>query len=109
MRPGYRDIGPKRLRSAALHALCRLPAAFVAMLLGVPLLSGSAAPAVSAAAPGFAFNWIGAPSAAQPWVPAPANDWDLLLTSIDPTNEVKGGTFPAGHGADCGAPPATHP
>src|SRR5438105_1205853 len=109
MRPRYRGLAPGDLRSASLRVLRRLPAGVVVALLGVPLLAESPAPAASAAAPGLAFNWAGAPSAAQSWVPGASNDWDVLKTnSVNASDQVVSGAFQASHGADCGAPPATH-
>jgi hypothetical protein len=56
---------------------------------------------------GYTFNWSGAPTAPQSVVPA---TWDVQIHQRD---EAMSGdtTFPmqAQHGADCGAPPATHP
>jgi len=86
---------------------------FFVSVLAPALLIGSqvAAPVPVAAAPtGFSFNWTGTPAAPLDWVPRPTNDWDL-----DPTNgnvestDIAGGPFQGGHGADCGAPPSTHP
>lgn len=81
----------------------------VATLFLVPVLLGTRqVPVVSAAAPGFAFNWNGTPPSAQRWIPASMNDWDLLEVGLNPTDQVEGGSFAAGHGATCTAPPDTH-
>jgi hypothetical protein len=100
------DFG--RLRLVAGRMSRRLRALLVAVLL-TPALAGQAAPVASAAPAGFAFNWTGAPSAAQQWVPGATNDWDVLKTnSVNTSDGVVSGSFEAGHGADCAAPPATH-
>ena len=96
----------RRQSVAAARVVVRL---LVVALLAVPLLVGSRqVPVASAAAPSFAFNWTGTPPAAQQWVPAAMNDWDLLEINQDPMDQIKGGTFPAAHGAGCTAPPDTH-
>jgi hypothetical protein len=77
-------------------------AALVGLLLGLSL---TLAPTASA---DFAFQWSGTPASPQRWVPGP-NSWDALLTNVN--NEgtgISSGSFQGGHGADCGAPPATH-
>jgi hypothetical protein len=82
----------------------RLPPLLAALAL-LALTTMAPAPA-AATSPGFAFNWPQAPAAPQPWVPGPVNDWDLV-TNIDGPTDANG-TMEASHGADCGAPPATH-
>jgi len=68
------------------------------------LVSGLAlAPNASAS---FIFNWAGAPTTPQRWVPAPINDWDLIATDDLATDLA--GTMQAQHGSDCSAPLATH-
>jgi hypothetical protein len=93
----------------ALARLCRtLPALFAALLLG-PIMT-SPAPAVAASAD-FNFNWTGKPAVPQPWVPGAVNDWDLIETNDQPTDNLAGHfkPMPAAHGSDCSAPPAVHP
>lgn len=88
----------------------RLPLVFGAAFL-LPLLAGGGnVPVASAAstASAFAFNWAGSPATPRAWVPGSMNDWDMLQSSINPSDELKGGSFPASHGADCGPPPAVH-
>jgi len=79
-------------------------------LLAVPLMAGGKTTVTaSAAGPSFTFNWDGSPSVPQSWVPAAANDWDLLQINNGSTDDnVQDGTFAAGHGPDCSAPPAMH-
>jgi hypothetical protein len=60
-----------------------------------------------AATSAFNFNWQGTPSSPQAWVPGQVNDWDLISNIDGPTDS--NGSMQAGHGPDCGAPPATHP
>jgi hypothetical protein len=85
----------------------RLPALIVGLLL-TPWLMGVNAP-VAAAAPAFAFNWTGVPSAPQRWVPASMNDWDVLTTNnVQASDGIISGAFQASHGAGCEAPPASH-
>jgi hypothetical protein len=77
--------------------------------LALFLLAASAptpVPVAAAASTGFGFNWASAPSSPQPWVPGQLNDWDLLSNIDVPTDA--NGAMEASHGADCGAPPATH-
>jgi hypothetical protein len=75
----------------------------------LPLLLIDIVPQTAAvsAASGFSFNWTGLPAAPQPWVPGPVNDWDLFSNIDGPTD--LNGAMNAGHGTDCGPPPATHP
>jgi hypothetical protein len=80
----------------------------VTLLLSVGLLAGApgAAPVAAAEIPGpFAFQWTGNPSAPQPWQP---KDWDLIVHARDQRTWTQLDPMPAQHGADCGAPPATH-
>jgi hypothetical protein len=82
----------------------------LSLIACVPLLLvafGSPAAPVAAATPSsFDFNWSGTPGSPQPWVPAQVNDWDLISNIAGPTDAS--GSMQAGHGSDCGAPPATH-
>ena len=51
----------------------------------------------------FSFNWTGTPSSPQSVVPT---GWDVQIHRRDPVDSME--AMDAGHGADCGAPPATH-
>src|SRR5712664_1798155 len=109
MTPGNRVSDPRSSASDARRGRARSPRVFGLLSLALLMVGGQAAPAASAAAPSFMFNWTGAPNAPQPWVPASMNDWDVLESAAGaPMAQAQGGTFQAGHGADCGAPPATH-
>ena len=81
--------------------------AALGLLASVPLLAvdGRAATGPAAAGDVFSFNWSGRPSAPQPWVP---QGWDVIVHSRDARTWQALDPMPAQHGADCGAPPATH-
>jgi hypothetical protein len=64
----------------------------------------SAASTAESAAP-YSFNFAGNPTAPQPWNPS---TWDVVVNSRDPNTFAQLEGMQAQHGADCGAPPATH-
>jgi len=75
--------------------------------VGFPLLASHGPTRTASATSSFNFNWTGAPASPQAWVPGQINDWDLISNIDGPTDA--NGSMEAGHGADCSAPPATHP
>jgi hypothetical protein len=96
------------LRAAAhFRRILFRTAIFLGVLaLAFPALAQAPARTVAAVSPSFNFNWSGAPGSPQPWVPGQVNDWDLVSNIDGPTDA--NGSMQAGHGADCGAPPASH-
>jgi hypothetical protein len=100
-----------RSKASRSRSWLRRLLAFSAALAPILLVGGQAvgrAP-VAAASPGFTFNWNGTPAAPERWVPAAANDWDLMQSNgVAGDSNVRSGAFPAVHGGDCSAPPATH-
>jgi hypothetical protein len=54
---------------------------------------------------GFVETFNGAPASPQPWRPA---NWDVAIHSRDVGTWNSLEAMHAGHGADCGAPPASH-
>jgi hypothetical protein len=101
-----------RLHAARAGSWRRSLLGFTAALMPALLIGSQAvgqAPA-AAASPSFAFNWAGEPATPQAWVPAAANDWDLLESNGGAGDTtVRMGTFQGSHGTDCAAPPAAHP
>lgn len=82
----------------------------VRFLVALPLFLVAVAPhatPATATSSGFTFNWNSDPSSPQRWVPGTTNDWDVVANLNAPTDAT--GTMAAGHGTDCGPPPATHP
>jgi len=85
---------------------------FVRLLIALPLFLLALAPRASAPVPAaassaFTFNWMSDPTAPAIWTPGTANDWDVIANIDAPTDAT--GSMAAGHGPDCGPPPATHP
>jgi hypothetical protein len=64
----------------------------------------SAHAGVQAPAP-FSFNWTEKPTSPMPWNPT---NWDVIVHSRDQQTWSQLDPVQAQHGADCGAPPATH-
>src|SRR5437667_514540 len=85
--------------STVLGAAASLLLPFVA---GARMLPANAASSPAA----FSFNWKGQPTSPQAWTPGAVNDWDLFSNIDGPVD--RNGTMNAGHGSDCGAPPAVH-
>jgi hypothetical protein len=75
--------------------------------MGVAIVQPQPRP-VAAASPAFAFEWLGKPSAPQPWAPGAVNDWDLVVHDRDVVAANPFPTATAQHGADCSPAPATH-
>lgn len=84
---------------------CGLALAALIGLLPLVAADGLTPRPALAADDGFAFNWEGRPAAPQPWTPL---GWDAVVHSRDQRTWQSMDPVPAQHGADCGAPPATH-
>jgi hypothetical protein len=80
-------------------------------LIGAVLITLIAAGGVVSASPPstpapYTFNFEGNPATPQPWNPS---TWDVAVHSRDTDTFAKLEGMEAQHGADCSAPPATHP
>src|SRR6266851_2597068 len=88
-------------RAAAGLACLAIAFAGSGLALEPPLSAHAGAPAPAP----FSFGWTEKPGSPMPWNPT---NWDVIVHSRDQQTWSQLDPVQAQHGADCGAPPATH-